>query len=52
MQTENATINHVIYAFITEACIYEVSEIYDLACVIQELKKYKARVLKCMQISE
>ena len=37
------------YAFITEACISEVSKIYDLACVIQEIKKYKARVLKLVQ---
>ena len=33
----------------TEPCITEVSEISDLACVIQELKKFKARVMKFMQ---
>ena len=30
----------------TEECI---SEIYDIACVIQKLKKYIVRVMKFMQ---
>ena len=46
MQTENVTINLNNYALITEACI---SEISDLAYIIQELKKYITRVLKFMQ---
>ena len=36
------------YAFITKACISEMSELSYLTCVVQELKKYKARVLKFM----
>ena len=36
-------------ALITEGCISEVTEIFDLACVVQELKKYITRVLKFMQ---
>ena len=52
MQTENATINLVIMHLITEACISEMSKISVLACVIQELKKYKARILKFMQKTE
>ena len=37
------------YGLITEACRFKVIEISDLACVIQELKKYIARVLKLMR---
>ena len=48
MQTENATNYFDNDALITEACISEVTEISDLACVIQKLKKYIARVLKLM----
>ena len=40
MQSENAIFNLVIMASMSK-----VSEISDLACVIEELKKYKARVL-------
>ena len=39
LYTDNETFN-------SEACITEIS---DLACVIQELKKYIARVLKFMR---
>ena len=36
------------YAFIIEAYISEVTEISDLACIIQEPKKYIVRVLEFM----
>lgn len=32
-----------------EACIFEITEISDLECVIQEHKNYKAKNLKFMQ---
>ena len=45
MQNDNAIINDTD-SLITQACITEIS---DLACVIQELKKYIYRVLKFMR---
>ena len=49
MKTENETSTLINDALKTEACIYKVTEISDLACAFQELKKYKGRVLKFMQ---
>ena len=49
MQTEKATFNLIMMYLNIEACIYEITEISDLSCVIQELKKYIARIVKFMQ---
>ena len=46
MQIENAIINQVV---MHDMYISEVSEMSDLECVIQELKKYKVGVIKFMQ---
>ena len=49
MQTENETSTLINDVLKMDACIYEVTEISDLACEFQELKKLKARVLIFMQ---